>query len=91
MAYRQVRKDEISRGTGSVKIGHTSYWRTGQDGECRGCRRHAAFGHGACIFKRCEEEEVGIVLEGDVGFCVALALEDFEFDDRRWIDWAPVC
>lgn len=43
----------------------------------------------ACRFQSCEEEEVGIVGEGNV--LLAVAFENAKLDDRRRVDGTTIC
>lgn len=48
-------------------------------------------GHGPAVLEGCEDEEVGVVVEGDVsGRLRIVTLLDLELEDRRGIDGAAV-
>jgi len=73
---RQVREDEVACRSRPVEVGHASNRSAGQNGKGGlGGWRDAALGEMAGVFEGCEEEEIGIVREGDVGFGIC-AFED---------------
>lgn len=83
----QIREDEVTSRAWAVQIGHTSDGGAGEDGEAgRGGRSAAAGGNGSGILQGGEQEEVGVVAEGDV----LLTLEDLELDNRRRVDRTAV-
>jgi len=43
----------------------------------------------AGIFEGCEEKEVGIVREGDIGLGIC-TFEDAKFDNWRWVDGTSI-
>ena len=90
MTDGKIWKDEVSCRTGTVEVSHTGDRRACEDRKGWRGHWHPTFGDRASILQGGEEEKVGLVGEGDVCFGVALSLEDFELDDRRWIDWATV-
>lgn len=83
----QVWEDEVTSRAGTVQIGHASDRRAGENGEAgRGRSSGASRGNLARILERREEEEAGIVAEGDL----LLALKYTQLDNWRWVDWTAV-
>lgn len=90
MAHRQIWEDEVSCWIRAIKICHSSHRRSCQDREGWRYYRQPPLGYRASILQCGEEEEVGIMGEGNICSVVALALEDLELYDRRRIDWATI-
>jgi len=90
----KVRKQEVARLDGTVQIGHARYRHAGEDGNIgRRSRGATRVSHQASVFKGGIEEEVGIVVEGDILLLSLLpccALEDAQLHDRRRINGATI-
>lgn len=92
MSHRKVGENKVSSLRWSVQICHTSYRDTSENWAARGWRK-SALGHGASGFQSCEEEEIGVVSECDIGFVriiMGFRLEDTHFDYRGRINRAAV-
>lgn len=92
MSHRKVGEDKVSSLRWSVQICHTSYRDTSQNWAAWGWRK-SALSHGASGFQSCEEEEIGVIGECDIGFVgiiMGIRFEDTHFDNRGRINRATV-
>lgn len=92
VADRQVGKDEVSSLSWSVEVGHARCRDTSQDGGIVGSSiLDAAVSHGASLLQTGIEEEIGVVVEGNV---LALldggTLNDTKFNNRRRVNRSSV-
>ena len=90
MADGQIREDKVTCWRGAVEVGHARYRSTSQYRKCglRG-RRGSALSDWASVFERSKQEEVGVVLKGDVVLSIR-AFIDAQVNNGRWIDRASV-
>lgn len=91
MSDGQIGEEEVASWGGSIEIGHARHRSACQDweGGLRWCGS-TTWGKRTCILQCRKEEEVGIVLEGDVGLDPVCYLEDSEVDDWRRIHWTAI-
>lgn len=91
VAHGQVGKDKVASLRGTIQIGdsghrHTSQNRTGRRAS------DATMGDGTSGFQGSEEEEIGIIGKGDVGFVQVggVRFVDTQFDNRGRVDRSTV-
>lgn len=93
MAHGQIGEDEVASLGRAVQVGNACYGHASQDRTDRWCAAVANLRDWAGIFQRSEQEEVGIVGEGDVSFIqviVELGFIDSQFNDRWRVDGTAV-
>lgn len=88
VADRQIGEQKVAGLLRPVEVGHARDGHAGQDGRCARLGRLAAgVGDDAGVLERGEEEEVGVVGEGDVtGLVAPRTLKDAKLDDGRRVD-----
>jgi hypothetical protein len=84
VANGQVGEDEIASLSRTVQVCNARYGHASQDRTDRWCSPVANLCNRASVFQRSEEEEVGIVGEGDVGFVHVIV--EFGFVDTQFND-----
>lgn len=92
MAHRQIRENEVSGLRWAIEISNTCHGHTSQHGACRRTG-HASMGDGTSSLQRREQEEIGIVGEGDVGLgqvIVGVGFVDTQFHHRGRVNRSTV-
>lgn len=87
--HRQIGEDEVASGIWTIEISHAGDRHPGQNGHCVGDRMHSRLGDWPGTLEGGEEEEAGIIWEGDVLFL--LAFEYAQAYDRRRVNGPTVC
>ena len=93
VANGQVGEDEIASLGRTVQVCNACYGHASQDRADRWCSSVADLCDRASVFQRSEQEEVGIVCEGDVSFVhviVEFGFVDTQFNDRWGVDRTTV-
>lgn len=85
----EVWEDEVAGLLGAIQVCDAGHRGAGENSHCILRLRHTALRDWSGMFQCREQEEIGIVGEGDI--LPVLAFIDMKFDDRRWIHWTPVC
>lgn len=94
VANRQIGEQEVASQLGSVKISHAGDRHASQHRRCVGRRGlQTALCHNTGVLERGIEEEVGVILEGNIpllGNAKLFTLKDAQLDDRRGVHGATV-
>jgi hypothetical protein len=93
MANRQIGEDEVASLRRAIQIGNAGDRDSSQDGAGRRLAVNAAVGDGTGIVEGCEQKEVGIVSESNVGLVhviFGVGFENAQLHDRWRIDGTTV-